>query len=149
MASGFHSAAASPQVLLFCTLPGFLFLIPYSQLFSPLLLPPSPPPFLPLLLCSLHPLPVRTLVPRDPHSQRPTAPWSPLLPPHPPSHLCPLTAPPGYAAWAWMRMHSMRTHSTERYSGMGERCSLAAVCSQMSKSHANPPSIRPFIHRRS
>ena len=148
MASGFHSAAASPQVLLFCTLPGFLFLIPYSQLFSPLLLPPSPPPFLPLLLCSLHPLPVRTLVPRDPHSQRPTAPWSPLLPPHPPSHLCPLTAPPGYAAWAWMPMHSMRTHSTERYSGMGE-CCQAAVCSQMSKSHANPPSIRPFIHRRS
>lgn len=74
-----------------------------------------PPPPLPSLSLSCR---FRRLVPQGHPSLNPTTPWS-LPPPSPPSSpLYPSTAPPGYAAWAWMTVTMTMTRpGAERYFG--------------------------------
>ena len=73
--------------------------------------------FLPLLSILISfPYLFRRLVPQGHPSLNPTTPWSLPPPSPPPSPLCPTTAPPGYAAWAWTTIiPTMKGPAAERY----------------------------------
>lgn len=95
----------SHESFLLCTLPGFLSLLMCST-FS------SSYPFSPSSCCS------RKMFPQGLPFPSPITLWSPPLPSLPPSHLCPLTAPLGYAAWASMMVTLMLKIPSERYLGV-------------------------------
>lgn len=61
----------------------------------------------------------RKVFPQGLPSPSPITLWSPPLPSLPPSLPCPLTAPPGYAAWASMTVTLMvKILTSERYLGV-------------------------------